>query len=121
LHFDIARVDDHVQVIGSLATKHPKPTQPLAGLLVQKDYSYTLLDPKDLKDFTGLGTTEIKQRQSLRIGVSWEVIRWHLEGMYGEVEEDVEDGKPIFKVCLSRQPLEFYFDVELAQCRSCKP
>ncbi|GHJ87105.1 hypothetical protein NliqN6_3507 [Naganishia liquefaciens] len=95
LTFNSERV---IKVIGSLATKHPKPTQPLAGLLVQKDYSYTLLDPKDLKDFTGLGTTEIKQRQSLRVGVSWEVIRWHLEGMYGEVEEDVEDDKAVFRI-----------------------
>ncbi|KAJ9113596.1 hypothetical protein QFC20_001948 [Naganishia adeliensis] len=95
LTFNAERV---IKVIGSLATKHPKPTQPLSGLLVQKDYSYTLLDPKDLKDFTGLGTTEIKQRQSLRLSVGWEVVRWHLEGMYGEVEEDVEDGKPVFRI-----------------------
>jgi cleavage and polyadenylation specificity factor subunit 3 len=94
------------QVIGSLATKHPKPTQPLSGLLVQKDYSYTLLDPKDLKDFTGLGTTEIKQRQSLRLSVGWEVVRWHLEGMYGEVEEDAEDGKPVFRVCRNHAECE---------------
>ncbi|KAJ9100469.1 hypothetical protein QFC21_003508 [Naganishia friedmannii] len=95
LTFNTERV---IKVIGSLATKHPKPTQPLSGLLVQKDYSYTLLDPKDLKDFTGLGTTEIKQRQTLRLSVGWEVVRWHLEGMYGEVEEESEGGKPVFKI-----------------------
>lgn len=89
-----------VKVIGSLAAEPPKHGQPLSGLLVQKDFSYTMLDPKDLKDFTGLGTTEILQKQSVRIGVSWEMIRWHLEGMYGEVEEGMVGEAPFFKVSL---------------------
>lgn len=87
-----------VKVIGSLAAEPPKHGQPLSGLLVQKDFSYTMLDPKDLKDFTGLGTTEIMQKQSVRIGVSWEMIRWHLEGMYGEVEEGCRGTEPMFRV-----------------------
>jgi cleavage and polyadenylation specificity factor subunit 3 len=89
------------QVIGSLASKPPADKDPLTGLLISKDFSYTLLDPKDLKDFTGLGTSEITQRQRVRIGVSWDVVRWHLEGMYGEVEEDVVDGRAVFIVSLS--------------------
>jgi hypothetical protein len=86
------------QVIGSLASKPPQDKDPLSGLLVSKDFSYTLLDPKDLKDFTGLGTSEITQRQRVRIGVGWDVVKWHLEGMYGEVEEDVVDNRPVFVV-----------------------
>ena len=91
-----------LQVIGSLASKPPADKDPLTGLLISKDFSYTLLDPKDLKDFTGLGTSEITQRQRVRIGVSWDVVRWHLEGMYGEVEEDVVDGRAVFIVSLCR-------------------
>jgi hypothetical protein len=87
-----------LQVIGSLASKPPQDKDPLSGLLVSKDFSYTLLDPKDLKDFTGLGTSEITQRQRVRIGVGWDVVKWHLEGMYGEVEEDVVDSRPVFVV-----------------------
>lgn len=45
-----------------------------------------------------MGTSEITQRQRVRIGVGWEVVRWHLEGMYGEVEEDVVDERPVFVV-----------------------
>jgi cleavage and polyadenylation specificity factor subunit 3 len=81
-----------------LAAEPPKTGSTLSGLLIQKDFSYTMLDPQDLKDFTGLGTSDIVQRQSISIGVSWEVIRWHLEGMYGEVDEQEEDGLPFFKV-----------------------
>jgi cleavage and polyadenylation specificity factor subunit 3 len=86
------------QVIGKLAAEPPKTGSTLSGLLIQKDFSYTMLDPQDLKDFTGLGTSDIVQRQSISISVSWEVIRWHLEGMYGEVDEQEEDGLPVFRV-----------------------
>ena len=59
----------------------------MSGLLVSKDFSYTLLDPADLRDFTGLSTSTILQKQSLPLGVGWDMVRWHLEGMYGEVED----------------------------------
>lgn len=77
-----------VKAIGSLAEKRPEHGTEVKGLLVSKDFSYTLLDPKDLRDFTGLGTSTVKQKQSVAIGVDWAVVRWHLEGMYGEVEGD---------------------------------
>jgi hypothetical protein len=70
------------------------------GLLVSKDFSYTLLDPKDLYDFTGLSTSTIIQQQTVSIGVDWSVIRWHLEGMYGEVDEGAdEEGRPTITAC----------------------
>jgi cleavage and polyadenylation specificity factor subunit 3 len=46
-----------------------------------------------LRDFTGLSTSTITQKQTIPIGVDWSVIRWHLEGMYGEVEEGLDDEK----------------------------
>ena len=75
------------KAIGSLAATRPEHGTPVKGLLVSKDFSYTLLDPKDLRNFTGLPLSSIMQKQSIPIGVDWSVIRWHLEGMYGEVEE----------------------------------
>ncbi len=57
-----------------------------------------MLDPADLKDFTGLGTSSVVQRQTVSVSVGWEVVRWHLEGMYGEVEEEEIDGQPSCKV-----------------------
>ncbi|KAK4684726.1 cleavage and polyadenylation specificity factor subunit 3, partial [Tremellales sp. Uapishka_1] len=88
------RAERMVKAIGSLAAERPEHGASVKGLLVSKDFSYTLLDPKDLKDFTGLSTTTVLQKMSLGIAVDWSVVRWHLEGMFGEVDEGVnEDGQ----------------------------
>lgn len=69
------------KAIGHLAAQPPQPGDLLSGLLVAKDYSYTLLDPRDLRD------------------VGWELVRWHLEGMFGKVEEGLDkDGIPTIRV-----------------------
>ncbi|KAI9437756.1 beta-lactamase-like protein [Lactarius indigo] len=67
------------KVIGGLASKPPQTNDVLSGLLVSKDYSYTLLDPRDLRDFAGLSTCVVTQRQKVALGVGWELVRWHLE------------------------------------------
>lgn len=88
------------QAIGTLADKPPQTNDLLSGLLVAKDYSYTLLDPRDLRDFTGLSTCTVTQRQKIVVGVRWDLIRWHLEGMYGSVEEGLStDGVATMRVC----------------------
>ncbi|KAF5393339.1 hypothetical protein D9757_000563 [Collybiopsis confluens] len=70
------------KAIGTLADKPPQASDVVTGLLVAKDYSYTLLDPRDLKDFAG-----------------WELVRWHLEGMYGKVEEGLDkEGIPTMRI-----------------------
>lgn len=87
------------QAIGTLAANPPKPGSVLSGLLVSKDYSYTLLDPRDLKDFAGLSTCVVTQRQKVVLGVGWELVRWHFEGMYGKVEDGFDtDGVPTMRV-----------------------
>jgi len=87
------------QAIGTLAAKTPQAGDLLSGLLVAKDYSYTLLDPRDLRDFAGLSTCVVTQRQKLVLGVGWELVRWHLEGMFGKVEEGCDaDGVPVMRV-----------------------
>ena len=88
------------KVIGGLAAKPPQTNDVLSGLLVSKDYSYTLLDPRDLRDFAGLSTCVVTQRQRIAIGVGWALVRWHLEGMYGNIEEGMDqDGIPTIRVC----------------------
>lgn len=80
------RQERAVKAIGSLAEERPEHGKKVKGLLVSKDFSYTLLDPRDLRDFTGLGTSTIVQKQTIPLSVDWSVVRWHLEGMYGEIE-----------------------------------
>ncbi|TDL24172.1 Metallo-hydrolase/oxidoreductase [Rickenella mellea] len=87
------------KAIGTLAAVPPKPGTVLSGLLVAKDFSYTLLDPRDLRDFAGLSTCIVTQRQRIVLGVGWDLVRWHLEGMYGKVEEGLDgDGIPTMRV-----------------------
>ncbi|KAG6877278.1 endoribonuclease ysh1 [Termitomyces sp. T32_za158] len=87
------------KAIGTLADKLPQANEVLSGLLVAKDYSYTLLDPRDLRDFTGLSTCTMTQRQKVVLGVRWDLVRWHLEGMFGSVEEGLDkDGVPTMRV-----------------------
>ncbi|KAK0442700.1 Metallo-hydrolase/oxidoreductase [Desarmillaria tabescens] len=75
------------KVTRTLADTVPQRNDILSGLLVAKDDSYTLLDLRDLRDLGGLSTCTITQRQKIALGVRWELVRWHLEGMYGHVEE----------------------------------
>lgn len=87
------------QAIGTLAAKPPRANEVISGLLVAKDFSYTLLDPRDLRDFAGLSTCVVTQQQKIALGVGWELVRWHLEGMYGSVEEGVDkDGVMTMRV-----------------------
>ncbi|KAJ7218082.1 beta-lactamase-like protein [Mycena pura] len=87
------------KAIGTLADKQPRANDILSGLLVSKDFSYTLLNPRDLKDFAGLSTCTVTQRQKVALGVRWQLVRWHLEGMFGSVEEGADkDGIPTIRV-----------------------
>ncbi|KAF8069967.1 beta-lactamase-like protein [Lyophyllum atratum] len=87
------------KAIGTLADKPPQANDVLSALLVAKDYSYTLLDPRDLRDFAGLSTCTVTQRQKIVMGVGWDLVRWHLEGMFGSVEEGLDkDGVPTMRV-----------------------
>ncbi|KIM69328.1 hypothetical protein SCLCIDRAFT_19933 [Scleroderma citrinum Foug A] len=87
------------KAIGTLANKPPQEGDIISGLLVSKDYSYTLLDPRDLRDFAGLSTCTVTQMQKIALGVGWDLVLWHLEGMFGKVEEGLDkDGVPTLRV-----------------------
>ena len=67
--------------------------------MVSKDFSYTLLSPADLREFTGLSTSIILQRQRLALSVSWDLVRWHLQGMYGKIAEGRDaEGVPTMRI-----------------------
>ncbi|GAA5983299.1 hypothetical protein JCM10908_000230 [Rhodotorula pacifica] len=87
------------KALGSLALTAPTPATPVSGLLVSKDFSYTLLSPADLREFTGLSTSVILQRQRLALSVSWDLVRWHLQGMYGKIAEGRDaEGTPTMRI-----------------------
>ena len=88
------RAQRTAKAIGTIAAKPPAQGDVVDGLLISKDFAYTILDPKDLTDFTGLSTSTIIQRQRVALAVSWNMVRWHLQGMYGRLQEgvDAEEG-----------------------------
>ncbi|KAF9244896.1 beta-lactamase-like protein [Melanogaster broomeanus] len=84
---------EHVaKVIGTLAAKVPGEGDILSGLLVTRDHSSVLLDARDLRDFAGLPTSMVRQKQRIALGVSWELVCWHLEGMFGKFEDGSDEG-----------------------------
>ncbi|PVG03158.1 Metallo-hydrolase/oxidoreductase [Serendipita vermifera] len=84
------RGDRIAKAIGILAEKDPAPNTMVQGLLLSKDYTYTLLDPRDLGEFTGLSTSVVVQTQRIAISVGLDLVRWHLEGMFGSVVDGVD-------------------------------
>ncbi|KAN0090868.1 Beta-lactamase-like protein [Tylopilus felleus] len=97
LEFSI-RHERIAKVIGSLAAQVPKEGDVLSGLLVAKDCSYTLLDGHDLDGFTELSIPVVAQKQRIVVGVTWELVRWHLEGMFGRVEERTDSNLETIRV-----------------------
>ncbi|KAL8281150.1 hypothetical protein RQP46_006508 [Phenoliferia psychrophenolica] len=87
------------KALGSLAETSPALGSSLSGLLVSKDFTYTFLAPSDLRDFTGLSTSVIMQRQRITVSVTWDLVRWHLQGMYGKIQQGVDaEGVPTMRV-----------------------
>ncbi|SPO24650.1 Endoribonuclease YSH1 [Ustilago trichophora] len=84
------RAQRTAKAIGTIAAKPPAQGDVVDGLLISKDFAYTILDPKDLTDFTGLSTSTIIQRQRVALAVSWDMVRWHLQGMYGRLQEGID-------------------------------
>ncbi|KAG8874315.1 endoribonuclease ysh1 [Tulasnella sp. 331] len=101
------------KAIGTLATEPPAPNSILSGLLVAKDYSYTLLDPKDLKEFTGLSTSSVIQKVRIAIGCGWELVRWHMEGMYGAIIEGRDKGGMLTLRIMSAVDVKWTSDTEV--------
>jgi len=97
LTFQASRI---ARAIGSLAEETtPSAGSHLSGILVSKDAAYTLLSPADLREYTGLSTSTILQKQKLVINVGWETVRWHLNGMYGGIIEGLDaEGVLTFRV-----------------------
>jgi cleavage and polyadenylation specificity factor subunit 3 len=60
----------------------------------------SLVAPEDLREFAGLDTTVIMQRLTIAFHGGKELLKWHLEQMFGGVIQDSgRDGrKPMFKV-----------------------
>lgn len=78
------------KIVGCLARQSLTPASStngiISGILVQKDFVYKLLAPSDLKEEAGIGTTVLRQKQSIRYHSTAELVKWHLRQMFGAIE-----------------------------------
>ncbi|KND04435.1 uncharacterized protein SPPG_00164 [Spizellomyces punctatus DAOM BR117] len=89
------RGEKMAKTIGILASQTPLPNTPLSGILVCRDFTYHLLAPSDLPSFTDLVPATLEQRQTIPCRAPLGLVKWHLEMMYGSIEET---GKRSFRV-----------------------
>lgn len=93
LHF---RGEKTAKVIGALAQELPVEGTLVHGILVSKDFSFSIMAPQELDSFTDLVTTSVLQRQTVRTHAPLGIIKWHLEQMYGALEYTKDDSYRIF-------------------------
>ncbi|KAJ2715263.1 endoribonuclease ysh1, partial [Coemansia sp. Cherry 401B] len=79
------RGEKTARVMGALATKVPADGAVVAGILVEKDFNYRLVGPADLLEFTGIAPVVVEQQQRVPYASSFELLRLHLEQMFGEL------------------------------------
>jgi len=73
------------KAVGRIASGGPKRGKKLSGLLLKKDYQFTLVDPEDLSTYTKLTTSEVSQSQRVPYTASWEALVYQVEQMYDQV------------------------------------
>ncbi|KAJ2636226.1 endoribonuclease ysh1 [Coemansia sp. RSA 1286] len=83
LHFHGEKM---ARVMGSLASKVPREGDWAAGVLVEKDFNYTLVNPVDLQEFTAVGPVVIEQLLQVPYASTFTLLRHHLEQMFGRLE-----------------------------------
>ncbi|KAG4305104.1 hypothetical protein PORY_001274 [Pneumocystis oryctolagi] len=91
--------DKIAKTIGHLAETPPENNHIISGIMVQKDFQISIMSSEDLKEFSGLTTSIIMQRQTLSFHASIDILRYHLEQMFGTIEDKTnENNNRIFKV-----------------------
>ncbi|KAF9586674.1 Cleavage and polyadenylation specificity factor subunit 3 [Lunasporangiospora selenospora] len=74
------------RTIGRMASTFPENNSLVSGVVVVKDFQYTIMDTGDLKDY-GLQTTAVVQRQMVPYHASFTLLKYHLRQMFGKIEE----------------------------------
>jgi cleavage and polyadenylation specificity factor subunit 3 len=84
LHF---RGEKRAKIVGELAERMPTDGQHISGVVVAKDFQYSIMAPSDLAEFSGLTTSVIRQRMHVPCSVPWALVKYQLQQMYGELTE----------------------------------
>jgi cleavage and polyadenylation specificity factor subunit 3 len=63
------------------------------GVLIAKDFDLNLMKVDDVREYAGLTSTIVKERQTLRVDAGRDLIQWHLSQMFGYVEVLIDDAE----------------------------
>ncbi|GMM30105.1 cleavage polyadenylation factor subunit [Martiniozyma asiatica (nom. inval.)] len=74
------------KVVGEYAKQLPKDGENFKGVLVQRNFDINVMKVDDVKEFTTLSTTVVKQKQTVRCNANRALVRWQLSQMFGEVK-----------------------------------
>lgn len=74
------------KVVGKAAELQPKDGQIVSGVLVEKDFNVNLVNIGDLREYSSLTTSVVLERQTVIVDAGADLIRYHLEQMFGSVE-----------------------------------
>ncbi len=87
------RGEKMARTVGTLASDAPTNDTRLGGVLVARDFRYSLLSPADLGEYTNLPTMTLSQRLLMKVGlgVTASLLEWHLRSMFGVVEQLVDE------------------------------
>jgi len=105
-----------------MAATFPEKDNLVSGVLVVKDFQYTIMDTADLEEFAGLQTTSVVQRQVVPYHASFSLLKYHLKQMFGkiqEVERDHEKQETV-RVCFRISVIASLWvgSIELEPCRN---
>ncbi len=92
LHF---RGEKVAKVIGNLAQEAPVEGTLIQGIFSAKDFTFSIVAPNEIEEFTDLVSTDIYQKQLVSTHAPIGIIKWHLEQMYGPLKQ-VQDN--IYKI-----------------------
>jgi cleavage and polyadenylation specificity factor subunit 3 len=87
-----------------MAAAFPEKDQLVSGVLVVKDFQYTIMDISDLEEFAGLQTTAVVQRQVVPYHASFGLLKYHLRQMFGKIQELERDINKRSSVRVRRVP-----------------
>ncbi|ODQ79325.1 hypothetical protein BABINDRAFT_161735 [Babjeviella inositovora NRRL Y-12698] len=76
---------------GIVASVHPQPGSVLSGVLVNKDFDLQLLKPADLREYSNLTSTIVRERNTVAINATKELLAWHLVQMFGHVDVLIDE------------------------------
>jgi len=83
-----------VRVLGTLAEVAPRPGAPLAGILVRRDFTYSMMTVDDLPKYTPLAVSTVKQKLVVPFTQSFDAVRVVISQMYEITDIEESQSEP---------------------------